>query len=120
MKKIFPILLLALLTTAPPAIASSSVIHNSVSVSADNGVSTTQVKTVINGEVVEDTTISTTTPHKYESRHTNRDGLRITYQNQQAIITDKNDELSKRTQLTALLNELRTLLAYYEKLLAQQ
>lgn len=102
---------------------SSSVVQNSVSVSSGDGVSTTRVKTVINGETVEDIDISTTTPYRHESRHTRSDGRSTSYTG----ISINNNEISAKgtgesrtALLTALLNELQTLLAYYEKLLAQQ
>ena len=116
-------MILLMFGLSTPANASSSVVSNSVSVSSSNGVSTTKVKTVINGETVEDIDVSTTTPYRHQSSYTSDNGEATSYTN--ININNNNDnanstEDSRTTLLTALLNELQTLLAYYEKLLAQQ
>lgn len=115
MKKIFTIILLSLFVISTTTFASSTTIQNSISVTTNGGVGTTHVKTTYNGEVIEDTNISTTTSYKHNSKYTFNDDVIEAAENNYE--TEEQDKIIK---LSALLNELRTLLAYYEKLLAEQ
>lgn len=109
----------------PSAIkADSTVIHNSVSVSANGGENgsenTAYVKTIYNNEVVEEFHISTTSDFIYESKHTTDKGESLISQTK--ITTNASDFSTDNNvqKLTLLLNNLLTLLDYYEKLLDKQ
>ncbi len=109
-------ILLLILISLPTLASASTIISNSVSVTANGGVGTTHVKTISNGEVIENTTISTTTPYHYESNYNSDDKT-------QTISTPVNNDLEKIemiNRLLALLAELRTLMAYYENLQIKQ
>ena len=110
MKKIFNSLLVIVLLLTPTAIKAETVIQNSVSVSANGGASTIKVKTVHYGEVIENTSISTTSPFHYQSE----------YENGEIKSSIDKEESNQITRLNSLLNELRKLLTLYEKLLALQ
>jgi len=111
MKKIISLTLL-LIIILPINVVANTVIHNSVSVTASGGTTSTKIKTVHNGEVVEDVSVSTNTPYQHQSTYSNKteqNNTEIT-QTDEAIII----------QLQSLINELRLILSFYEKLLAQQ
>ena len=110
MKKTFNSLLVITLLLTPTVINAETVIKNSVSVTANGGASTVKVKTVHNGEIVENTIISTTTPFHYQSE----------YENGEIKSSIDKEESNQITRLNSLLNELRKLLTLYEKLLALQ
>lgn len=114
MKKIFNSLLVIVLLLTPTAIKAETVIQNSVSVSANGGASTIKVKTVHNGEVIENTNISTTSPFHYKSEYEKGE-----VKSSVKTSIDK-EESNQITRLNSLLNELRKLLTLYEKLLALQ
>lgn len=96
-------------------VQAETVIQNSVSITNNGGVSTAKVKTIHNDKVIEDIDISTTTPYHYESNYKS-EGV----SSEILLNTTNKEEVDGVIQLTSLLNELRNLLAYYEKLLAQQ
>ncbi len=103
-----------LLLVMPLSTEASVAVSNSVSVSSSgDGVSTMHVKTISNGEVVENTSISTTTPFHYHSSYTTEDGLKTSLQ------TSDIEKLETIKKLLALLNELQTLMALYEKIYAK-
>ncbi|USN87627.1 MAG: hypothetical protein H6779_04440 [Candidatus Nomurabacteria bacterium] len=107
--------ILSLVVFFPISVSADTFISNSVSVSASNGVSTTHVRTISNGEVVEDTTISSTTPYQYKSSYSSEDGLSHT-----KVDTSINDKLTELNRLLDLLAKLQTLMSYYEKLQTKQ
>jgi len=94
--------------------ASTTIISNSVSVTSNNGVNQAHIKTVQNGEVIEDTTIATTSAINYYSENTSS-SYETKIKTTSAATGENNEELL--TRLNSLISELRTILAYYEKLL---
>ena len=107
------ILILVIILLPLQSHAGTTVINNSVSVTSNDGVSTTHIKTVHNGEVVEDTTISTSSPINYHSEYVDSSTetyINVDTQTENAELVDK---------LNSLIAELNKILAYYEKLLAK-
>lgn len=91
------------------AFAYSSV-TNKVSVESNGGESHTTVKTTINGEVVEDVTIDSDEDTVYSSH--------VESENDRTVTTATSTTyLPATTQLQALVEKLRALIALYEKLL---
>lgn len=115
MNKIFSGLMLLVLLT-PFNLKAETVINNSVSVSANGGISTTKIQTIHNDEVIEDINISTTTSYHYESNYQSEDGEVLIHTQS----STNSSESGRITQLNILLNQLQKLLIYYEKLLAEQ
>jgi len=110
LNKIFLLIVILL----PLQINAETIITNSVSVSANssNGVNTAHVKTIHNGEVVEDTTITTTSPINHHSEYEDS-SVKI------QTNTNTDNEEAKLEKLNSLIKELLIILAHYEKLLAQ-
>lgn len=117
MKISFLCLILICLVFTPLASQAETVITNSVSVSTNNVINTTKIKTIHNGEVIEDINISTTTPYHYESNYQNKDKEIAVFTQTSSNITEDDGRI---TQLKMLLDQLQKLLVYYEKLLAEQ
>lgn len=126
MKTSIVVTFICLILLTPSIIkADSTVIYNSVSVSANSGnggKSSASIKTIHNGEVVENFYISTTTDFTYQSGHmineSDKDSLvkHIEIKNNTSSLSVENHV----QQLTSLLNNLLTLLDHYEKLLDKQ
>ncbi|MEZ4104645.1 MAG: hypothetical protein R3B60_05185 [Candidatus Paceibacterota bacterium] len=121
----FTIIVLLLLLVPQTSKADSTVIYNSVSVSAnsgdsrDGGESSISVKTIHNGETVEDIYISTTTNLTYQNEYVNNN-KEDTKSKIQVNASAHTDNKNQTQQLTLLLNNLLILLDYYEKLLDKQ
>lgn len=115
-KIIFNKIFLLLVILLPLQINAETVIHNSVSVSSNGGVSTTHVKTIHNGEVIEDTTIATTSPINYHSEY---EDSSVTIQTNSDTSNINNGVDVKLEKLNALIKELLIILAHYEKLFAK-
>lgn len=92
---------------APPAIASAATatVSNNISVSASGGESNTSVRTIINGETVEDISISSQDPITYTSIVTSTTST-----------TTATSSAAEIEQLRALISQLQILLTLYEKL----
>lgn len=107
------LLLSAWLPSAAMAATNHSSVESSVSVSASGGNSSASVRTVVNGEVVEDTTITSDNgePIEYQSVVTDSEVDATTSRLSNTTTPDQSD-------LESLLNTLRALVARYVTLLS--
>lgn len=123
MKVLFAVLWLILLLPSPTQ--AETIIKNSVSVSSNGSQNTAQIKTIINGQVVEDTTMSSSSPLSISSRHTvDGDGeIQSMVSTNDPVVTN-NKSTTKLTQaeiikMKALIEQLQMILKMYENLLKQ-
>lgn len=103
-------LTLLLMLGFPFMSSAETVIENNISVKAGDGAATAHVKSVINGEVVENITISDKESISYQSSHT--------VENDQMTISSSSPAIIRDGQLQVLLNRLVSLLSLYVSKLA--
>lgn len=102
-------LALMLALVLPFVVSAETVVENNVSVTASGGEATAKIKSVVNGETVEDITITGEDSISYTSNYT--------AENSTTSITINSTE-DRNNQLRDLLNRLVSLLSLYVSKLA--
>lgn len=110
---VLPLLLLVCLITPISSVGAGTTVTNSVHVTADTGSNHATVTTIINGEVVEDWSASSTEPIVYSKSIYSSS----TINNNKTVSSTTPSQTTYQNQLQKLINQLQALISLYVSLL---